>query len=265
MSAEKNSHRRHHRHRHHRTRVGRHPGAEHAAAALVAVAVLRLHRLGHRLLSSPIRRSRCISSYTKGLLGYSSRGHLEADMAALKAQRGASSARSKAPRWPISRRTRKLLRSPVRSARPPSAPIALPATARARQGAATIPNLNDDHWIWGGTLDADPADHPARHPQRAVRIRTRGRCRPSARTASFPRPRSRTSPPMSARWPACKPEGAGDVAKGKALFADNCAACHGEQGKGNPEVGAPNLTANIWLYGGDQKTITRRSPMAAAA
>ena len=38
-----------HRHRHHRPRVGRHPGAEHAAAALVAVAVLRLHRLGHRL------------------------------------------------------------------------------------------------------------------------------------------------------------------------------------------------------------------------
>ncbi len=49
MSAEKNSSRHRHRHRHHRPRMGRHPGAEHAAAALVAVAVLRLHRLGHRL------------------------------------------------------------------------------------------------------------------------------------------------------------------------------------------------------------------------
>ncbi|MHA1572744.1 MAG: c-type cytochrome, partial [Alphaproteobacteria bacterium] len=32
-------------------------------------------------------------------------------------------------------------------------------------------------------------------------------------------------------------------------FADNCAACHGEDGKGNIELGAPNLTDNIWLFG----------------
>jgi cytochrome c oxidase cbb3-type subunit 3 len=37
--------------------------------------------------------------------------------------------------------------------------------------------------------------------------------------------------------------------KGKSLYADNCAACHGEDGKGNVEFGAPNLTDNIWLYG----------------
>ena len=52
-----------------------------------------------------------------------------------------------------------------------------------------------------------------------------------------------------------KPEGSFDLAKGQKLFAENCAACHGDQGKGNPEVGSPNLTSNIWLYGGDQKTI----------
>jgi len=39
--------------------------------------------------------------------------------------------------------------------------------------------------------------------------------------------------------------------------ADNCAACHGENGKGNREVGAPNLTDKIWLYGSDKQTIVQ--------
>ena len=47
-----------------------------------------------------------------------------------------------------------------------------------------------------------------------------------------------------------------DLAKGRALFADNCAACHGEGGKGNKELGAPNLTDAITLYGMDMATIT---------
>ena len=37
---------------------------------------------------------------------------------------------------------------------------------------------------------------------------------------------------------------------GRRLFVDNCAACHGATGKGNPALGAPNLTDHIWLYGG---------------
>ena len=44
-------------------------------------------------------------------------------------------------------------------------------------------------------------------------------------------------------------------ALGRRAFADNCAPCHGPQGKGNRAVGAPNLTDQIWLYGPDTKTI----------
>ncbi|QNK01196.1 cytochrome-c oxidase, cbb3-type subunit III [Dyella telluris] len=42
---------------------------------------------------------------------------------------------------------------------------------------------------------------------------------------------------------------------GNRLFQDNCAACHGRAGKGNPLLGAPDLTDNDWLYGGDGKDI----------
>jgi cytochrome c oxidase cbb3-type subunit 3 len=47
-----------------------------------------------------------------------------------------------------------------------------------------------------------------------------------------------------------------DLASGAAeSFLDNCSVCHGEDGKGMAELGAPNLTNGIWLYGGDPESI----------
>jgi len=42
---------------------------------------------------------------------------------------------------------------------------------------------------------------------------------------------------------------------GQRLFIDNCAACHGREGHGNPQLGAPNLVDGDWLYGGDSASI----------
>lgn len=50
------------------------------------------------------------------------------------------------------------------------------------------------------------------------------------------------------------PHDATKALAGKALFTV-CAACHGPEGKGNPAMGAPNLTDAIWLYGGDLETV----------
>jgi cytochrome c oxidase cbb3-type subunit 3 len=46
-----------------------------------------------------------------------------------------------------------------------------------------------------------------------------------------------------------------DATAGAKIFAENCAACHGDAGAGNQELGAPNLTDKIWLYGSDEPTI----------
>jgi cytochrome c oxidase cbb3-type subunit III len=46
------------------------------------------------------------------------------------------------------------------------------------------------------------------------------------------------------------------AARGKVKFQTFCVACHGADGKGNQAIGAPNLTDNIWLYGGSEKAIT---------
>ena len=45
------------------------------------------------------------------------------------------------------------------------------------------------------------------------------------------------------------------AARGREIFAKTCVACHGPEGKGNPALGAPNLTDKTWLYGGGEPTV----------
>ena len=45
------------------------------------------------------------------------------------------------------------------------------------------------------------------------------------------------------------------AARGKEKFAQICVACHGAEGKGNPAIGAPNLTDQTWLHGGSEEQI----------
>ncbi len=42
---------------------------------------------------------------------------------------------------------------------------------------------------------------------------------------------------------------------GAALFADNCASCHGDDGHGMTDLGAPNLADSFWIYGGDEASV----------
>ena len=194
-----------------------------------------------------------ISDYTRGVLGHSQRLDVDAAVAALKADRaGLGEKLAKATPQEI-------------EADPELAQAALAwgksafgdncATCHGAGGGGNVgfPNLNDDIWLWGGTLD---------DIRQTIKV--------GVRTAN---PETRLS-----EMPAFGRDGILDAAQiadlseyvlslsGKStdaeavtratqVFADNCAACHGADGKGMREFGAPNLTDADWLYGGDKDTI----------
>jgi cytochrome c oxidase cbb3-type subunit 3 len=111
-------------------------------------------------------------------------------------------------------------------------------------GGRGFPNLQDNDWLYGGE--------------------------PEMIKASITNGRNGVMPPLAAVVGG--EDGAKDVAhyvfslsgrtydtlrahRGQAKFATVCAACHGKDGKGNQTLGAPNLTDNIWLYGGSERAI----------
>jgi len=120
-----------------------------------------------------------------------------------------------------------------------------------------FPNLNDDDWLWGGTLDQIHTTL-----LNGIRWTANAETRTSMMPAFGGKEALLQTEEISAvasyvRSLAGLPvEPAAKLEQGKALFAANCAACHGDAGKGNQELGAPNLTDAIWLYGSDHKSIT---------
>ena len=121
--------------------------------------------------------------------------------------------------------------------------------------AGGFPNLLDDDWLWGGTLDDIVL---------TVSHGIRNTTDPDARYSEMPAfGRDELLEPaqidavvqyvMSLSGAAEDPA---LVAEGQTIFADNCASCHGENGQGDRAQGAPNLTDAIWLYGGDKETLT---------
>jgi cytochrome c oxidase cbb3-type subunit 3 len=119
-------------------------------------------------------------------------------------------------------------------------------------GAKGYPNLNDDDWVWGGKL-AD-IEQTIRHGARAGDDKGRQGNMPPFAGALKPNEISATADFVRSLSVLPVEQGA-DLALGKKVFADNCVTCHGPEGKGNRELGAPNLTDKIWLYGSDKETI----------
>ncbi len=106
--------------------------------------------------------------------------------------------------------------------------------------ANLFPNLTDAAWQWGGTPEAI-----------AQSIR-------QGRQASMPAwdaVISATDQQALASFVADFNVAADHP--GKALYGQFCAACHGPDGKGNPALGAPDLTDDAWLYGPDEAAILR--------
>ena len=114
------------------------------------------------------------------------------------------------------------------------------------------PNLNDDDWLWGGDLSTIhfTLTHGIRNPDHDE---TRQSQMPAFGGVLTPAEINSVVAHIRTISGQQKPSAAS--ARGAILFATNCVACHSTDGKGLREFGAPNLTDQIWLYGGDADTI----------
>lgn len=130
-----------------------------------------------------------------------------------------------------------------------------PCHGSGGQGSKGYPNLNDDQWLWGGTLDqiyttiryGAHNDNPQSH-QGGM---------PAWKDTLKPDEIESAAAYVEKLHEGDKAQKSASYLKGKDIFAKNCAACHGENGQGSVDVGAPALKSGIWLYGGDHATIVQ--------
>jgi len=188
-----------------------------------------------------------ISSYTMGTFGWSSREAVTAEIEKLKVQRAPMLDKLAAAPLQTIIGDPQLLDFARAVAKPAFAENCAPCHGSGGAGARGYPNLNDDEWIWGGKLD-DIA-FTVRNGVRSTSDKTRASQMPAFgrdkmlksdeiyNVAGYVRSLTKLSTPHA------------DIAAGKKVFAENCAVCHGNEGKGNRELGAPNLTDGIWLFG----------------
>lgn len=121
------------------------------------------------------------------------------------------------------------------------------------QGATGFPNLLDDAWMWGGTLE--DIEYTVAH---GIRNEESDDARYSEMPA-FGEILEHDEIDQVVQYVMSLTNAQTDDAAaklGKVVFEDNCAACHGENAEGDIYQGAPNLSDAIWLYGGSQEALT---------
>ena len=199
-----------------------------------------------------------LTGFTTGTFGWNSRTEVAEQLADLQKLRGPGAAKLAAARLEDIEKTPELLGIARATGAAAFANNCAPCHGAGAQGAKGYPNLNDDDWLWGGKL-ADIQTTITHGVRWDADKQTRSSAMPSfgkdgtlkadeiANVAQFVRSLS-----------GLPNEGNADLVKGKKIFAENCAVCHMEDGKGNQELGAPNLTDKIWLYGSDTASIVNR-------
>lgn len=195
-----------------------------------------------------------VSSYTTGVFGWQSRDAIVSDLAALKAQRGpmmdklASATPTQIAADP------QLLDFARAQGRTAFGDNCAPCHGSGGGGTKGYPNLNDDEWLWGGKLDDIAAT--IRFGIRSVDPKTRLGSMPAfGRDGMMKRPDIETVADYVRSIAGLPVDPKANVVTGRKIFLENCASCHGDDGKGKRDMGAPNLTDRIWLYGSDKNTI----------
>ena len=110
-------------------------------------------------------------------------------------------------------------------------------------GARGFPNLRDGDWLYGGA------------PEKIVETLTGGRMGVMPAMGAVLGEQGTKDAAAYVRSLSGLPHDPLRAQLGKPMFEQNCAACHGADGKGNQAVGAPNLTDGIWLFGSSEASI----------
>ena len=191
---------------------------------------------------------------SQGTLGWTSHGQLDRDLAARNAELApvyAAIAQTPVDQLPGHPQ---LLQAAVEGGRAAFRMHCTQCHGSGAAGSPGYPNLNDDDWLWAGDLAGIEytITNGARNPDHA---QTRMSQMPAFGRDSILQPAQIEDVVAYVRAISHQQSASAAAARGSALFAQNCAVCHGPQGHGNRQVGAPNLTDAIWLYGGDADTL----------
>lgn len=194
-----------------------------------------------------------VNDYTKGLLGYSQRESVAQQLAAAKEAQKHWRDQISTMELAAIKDDPELLRFAVAGGQAAFGDNCAPCHGTGAQGFVGYPNLNDDAWLWGGTLEA--IHTTLLHGIRAENDDTR-----MNDMMAFGRLQILTREQINdvTEHVLALSGQDHDVAaaeRGATVFEENCVACHGEGGVGNQELGAPNLTDVIWLYGGSRQAI----------
>jgi cytochrome c oxidase cbb3-type subunit III len=195
-----------------------------------------------------------LSNYTTGLLHYSSRASVAVELANLEKIRGEKMAALGSASLADIEKDPALLALARARGKTVFGDNCAPCHGSGAAGARGYPNLNDDDWLWGGTLDqimqtiqfGVRSGHQKTHESAMLAFGRDGILKPEQIVTVANYVRSLSALPTAPGY---------DAAAGKKIFAENCSSCHGDAGKGNQELGAPDLTDKIWLYGGDEATL----------
>jgi cytochrome c oxidase cbb3-type subunit 3 len=118
-------------------------------------------------------------------------------------------------------------------------------------GAKGYPNLADDDWLWGGSPDA--IRETIVNGVRNANSDSRQSMMPRFGTDDLLKPAEIEA--VADYVLAIATPAAVTMKQGATIYADQCAACHGDKGEGKQDVGAPRLNDRIWLYGGDRAAV----------
>ncbi|MCC6889708.1 MAG: cytochrome-c oxidase, cbb3-type subunit III [Hyphomicrobiales bacterium] len=195
-----------------------------------------------------------ISSYTPGVLNWNSRTAVLADLEALRAQRGPLAERLAQSTLQEIAADENLSQFARAQGRPAFLENCAPCHGSGGGGARGYPNLLDDEWIWGGRLE--DIELSIRHGIRSAQSTARQGSMPAfGRDGILKRPEIEAVADYVRSLAGLEGGSAADREQGKRVFEESCASCHGADGRGQRDFGAPNLTDAIWLYGVDRASI----------